>query len=357
MVKGSVNMFNEDKLQYLNNYIETLTGEGVFPGATYALVTMDDIYVDSAGSRQVVPEERPMHKDTIFDLASLTKPVSTTTCILILIEKGLITLNTKVKKILPEYKYEDITVKHLITHTAGYPPEPPFRLDMNYDEVKESIFNAVPDYEIKDRSVIYSDVGFLLLGLIIEKLTGSYSEFARENIFEVLDMKDTGFNPDEKIAQRCAATEFCNLRKKILLGQVHDEKSFLLNGVAGHAGLFSTAYDLANFVQMILNDGVYKEKIVLSKNSIDLIFKSQTKYLDWNRSVGWAMKEEDSTMGDLVSEMSIYHTGFTGGSILIDKHYGKAFILLTNRVHPSRDNKKLLSYRSKINNVAMSTIE
>jgi CubicO group peptidase (beta-lactamase class C family) len=349
-------MFYVNRINDLKDYMENCCSQGVFPGAAYALVTKSKVYVNSVGKRQVVPEEKHIENDTIFDLASLTKPVSTTTCILILIEKGLLTLNTKVISILPEYKYEDITIKQLITHTAGYPPEPTFRLDMNYDEMKQSIFDAVPDNEIKDNKVIYSDVGFLLLGLIIEKLSGSYSEFAKKNIFDVLDMKDTGFNPNEKILDRCAATELCKLRKEILIGQVHDEKSFLLNGVAGHAGLFSTAYDLAKFAQMILNDGLYKDNAILSKNSIDLIFQSQTEHLNSNRSVGWAMWEEGSTMGDLVSKNAIYHTGFTGGSILIDKHYGKAFILLTNRVHPSRDNIELISYRAKINNIAMAAM-
>jgi CubicO group peptidase (beta-lactamase class C family) len=350
-------MFYMDRVNYLKEYMENCCSNGVFPGAAYALVTKHEVYVNSVGKRQRVPEEKRIENDTIFDLASLTKPVSTTTCILILIEKGLLTLSTKVVSILPEYKYQDITIKQLITHTAGYPPEPPFRLDMNYDQVKQSIFDAVPDSEIKDNKVVYSDVGFLLLGLIIEKLTGSYSEFAKKNIFEFLAMKDTGFRPDEKIFHRCAATELCKLRKRILVGQVHDEKAYLLNGVAGHAGLFSTVHDLANFAQMILNDGIYGEHSILSRNSIDLMVQSQTQHLNSNRSIGWAKWEPDSTMGDLVSQDAIYHTGFTGGSILIDRHYGKAFILLTNRVHPSRDNIELISYRAKINNIAMAAIK
>lgn len=350
-------MFIANKLEYLNHYMEGLAKEGVFPGAAYALSTTNDVYVNSVGKRQIVPKEKSISNDTIFDLASLTKVVSTTTSILILIEKGMLTLDTYVKSVLPGYKYESITIKHLLTHTAGYPPEPPFRLDMNRDQVTESIFNAVPDYETKGRKVVYSDVGFLILGLIIEELTGSYEDFAKENIFVPLEMKDTCFNPNEIRTLRCAPTEFCNMRKKIVCGQVHDEKSFILNGVAGHAGLFSTAYDLSNFVQMILNNGTYKDKIILNKNSIDLIFKSQTKCLNSNRSIGWAMREEGSTMGDLASESAIYHTGFTGGSILIDRCNGKAFILLTNRVHPSRDNIKILSYRAQINNVAMAAIK
>lgn len=349
-------MFIDNRLDYLNNYIEELAKQGVFPGASYALVTNDDIYVNSSGKKQILPEELNISNDTIFDLASLTKPIATTTSILMLIEKGLLTLNTKVKNILPDYKYEDITIKQLITHTAGYPPEPSYRFDMNHEELKKAIFNTVPNYLIKDKEVIYSDVGFILLGLIIEKITGSFAVFAEQNIFSPLEMKDTCFNPGKENLERCAPTEYCGMRNRLVCGEVHDEKAYILEGIAGHAGLFSTAQDLAKFAQMILNNGIYKEKVILTKNSVDLIFQAQTKHLNSNRSIGWDMKDDDSSMGDLASENSIYHTGFTGGSILIDKKYNKAVIFLSNRVHPSRNNMKLIYYRARINNAAMAAI-
>lgn len=349
-------MFIKDRVEYLNKYMTELSKEGVFPGASYALVTNKDSYFNSVGKKQLLPKEEEMSDDTIFDLASLTKPVSTTTAILMLIEKGLLTFTTKVKDVLHEYQYEEITIKQLLTHTAGFPPEPVFRFDMTHEELKKAILDTVPDLNMKDKMVVYSDVGFLLLGLIVEELTGDYANFVKQNIFEPLDMVDTGFNPEGERLERCAPTEYCAMRNRLVKGEVHDEKAYILGKVAGHAGLFSTTQDLAKFVQMIMNDGMYKEKVILTKNSIDLIFKTQTKHLNSNRSIGWAMKEEDSSMGDLASENSVYHTGFTGGSILIDRDNKKAVVLLTNRVHPSRNNIKLISCRAKINNAAMAAI-
>lgn len=196
----------------------------------------------------------------------------------------------------------------------------------------------------------------MLLSLIIERLTGSFEEYVNEKIFKPLNMIDTGFNPSKEKKSRCAATEKSSMRGELIVGVVHDEKSYIMGGLSGHAGLFSTIKDLGAFVNMILGDGEYQRKRILSQNTIDLLSKCHTEGLNARRGYGWVLKEENSSIGDLASDLSIYHTGFTGTSILIDRYYGIGFILLTNRVHPTRGNIKLLSLRGKINNIAMTTI-
>lgn len=349
-------MFIKERIYNLDRLIGEMAENGVFPGAAYALVTRDEVYINCTGKRQVTPEEKPALKDTVFDLASLTKVVATTTCILRLIEDGKLALNTTVSSVLPEYKYEGITIKDLITHTAGYEPEPDYTFDMNSSQLRELVLSEEPDYKKRRKEVVYSDTGFMLLGFIIDKITGSFESYAKENIFSKLSMKDTCFNPDEPLKDRIASTEMCRFRKRVLCGEVHDEKAYIIGGVSGHAGLFSTAGDLSHFVQMILNGGMYDGTLVLGKSTLDLIFTSQTQGLNSNRSIGWAMKDEDTSMGDLTGKAAAYHTGYTGGSILIDRDYNKGFILLTNRVHPSRENEKLIYCRKYINNAAMSAI-
>ena len=349
-------MIIDKKVAYLNNYLKKCTVDGVFPGCVYALIDNNDVIIKEFGYAQLVDKKRPMTKDILFDLASLTKVVATTTAVMMLIERGEITLNTCVKDIFPDYKYDKINIRHLLTHTAGYPPEPKYDVSMNRDDIVNLLLNTESSSETFEKSVVYSDVGFMILGIIIDKITSSFKEFAENNIFKPLNMNSTCFEPNNSNPNKFASTELCPMRKHIITGVVHDEKSYLMGGTAGHAGLFSSAEDLSKFVIMLLNGGAYNSNIIINEKTIELMSKCYTEKLNETRGLGWITKGTYQAMGDLSSNQSIFHTGFTGTSILVDRKYKAGFILLTNRVHPSRENRKLVKLRCNINNIAMSSI-
>ncbi|WP_432663410.1 serine hydrolase [Wukongibacter baidiensis] len=350
-------MLIKERIDYLEEYIrKCINKDKAFPAASFGIITKKESYFGAIGKTLVGDLERNIDFNTIFDLASLTKVVATNTAIMKLVEDGMLSLSDDIIDILPRYKYRGIKISDLLTHTAGYDPEPDYKGCRKREELIELLYNEKIDSNKIKKEVIYSDTGFMLLSLIIERLTGSFEEYTKEKIFKPLKMTDTGFNPSKEKRSRCAATEKCSMRGELVIGVVHDEKSYIMGGVSGHAGLFSTVKDLGFFVQMILDGGEYQGKRILSKNTIDLLSKCQTEGLNRRRGYGWILKEKNSSIGDFVSELAIYHTGFTGTSILIDRHYGIGFILLSNRVHPTRENIKLLSLRGKINNIAMTTI-
>jgi len=195
----------------------------------------------------------------------------------------------------------------------------------------------------------------------VESISGlSLDEFARLHVFEPLGMVDTCYNPLDK--NRCAPTELRqdNIYQGYVRGHVHDEKAYILGGVAGHAGVFSTVADLAHFMGMILNEGKYQGKVILSKPTIDLLFRKQVEVatgvsLDSDaRGLGWIVRGNFCSAGDLVSDQTILHTGFTGTNIFIDRKNRIAFCMLSNRVHPTRDNVKLIPFRAKVGNFILS---
>lgn len=346
-----------EKIKGLENLIQAAIDDGAFPGATYALVTNEGTFINNLGYLTTNPEPIPNQKDTIYDLASLTKVISTTTCLMKLIEEGKIRLYEKVSTYVPEFLWKEVTIWDLMTHTSGLPADVIRAKEiLSKEELWKRIFLDHLIYP-KNTKIVYSDIGFILLGKVIENVTGlSLDEYARRTVFEPLEMKDTGYNPRDK--KRCAPTErrADRVYDGMLQGEVHDEKAYILGGVAGHAGLFSTADDLAHFIQMILNRGQYKGKQILSGASVDYLFAPQVEEktgisLDSNkRSLGWIVKGSYSSAGDLVSAETILHTGFTGTNIWIDRKNEIGFCLLTNRVHPTRDNLKIIDVRVRIGN-------
>jgi CubicO group peptidase (beta-lactamase class C family) len=349
-------MFIKERITYFEEYLRDLVyDKGVFPGAVFGLVAPEDKYIGFVGEKQKYPNSEAMTQNTIFDLASLTKVIATTSAIMILLEDGKLKMNTKIKDILSGFKYDHLTIEHLMLHTAGYSAEPVYKGCKNKKELMEILYGCTIDEEKFEKKVMYSDIGFLFLGLIIEEITGDFEAFLKERLFKPLRMENTFFNPSKDMVSKIASTEYCTLRNTIVRGEVHDEKAYLFEGVAGHAGLFSTVEDLSNFAMMVLKDGMFEDKQIFSRNTIDLICTPKTKNLNLNRTYGWAMKDSENSVGELASDMAIYHTGFTGTSILIDRYYGKAFILLSNVNHPSRvNNEKLVNRRKLINNIAMT---
>lgn len=348
-------------IEKINELIDEAIKDGAFPGANYCLVAGGKVYTGCLGNRSLYPEKEPNSPDTLYDLASVTKVVCTTTAVMLLLESGRIRLYDPVANYLPEFRHKNILIWDLLTHSSGLPADIPRAARLkSREEILDKIWMFDPVYE-KNAKIVYSDIGFILLGLTVEAASGmALDVFARENIFKPLEMNDTGYNPRDKA--RCAPTE--ERRDEIydgyLRGDVHDEKAYILSGVAGHAGLFSTAADLVHFIEMILNGGVFRGRRFLSEPTVDLLFRPQVEMktgvsLDCNRrGLGWILQGSYPSAGDLASPETIMHTGFTGTNIFIDKTNNVGFALLTNRVHPTRANLKIIPFRSKLGNYIIS---
>ncbi len=350
-------MLDTERTDLLGKFLEKSMEDGAFPGACFGIASGRDAFTGCMGYAMLQPIKRGIREDSIFDLASLSKVIATTTAVLILMENGEIRLYDKVKDILPEYRHEDTTIFQLLTHTSGLPAEIKFyRVCRDYKEMTGRLYETELEYSPGSK-VVYSDLGFMLLGLIIEKVSGQpLDAFVHRYIAAPLCMTDTCYNPPEEVKDRCVATEVSEERG-VIAGRVHDGNANMMGGVSGHAGLFSTLPDLMKFAEMILNDGCCGDKRILSRGTVDLMDSCHTGGLNVRRGLGWELKTPGGSMGDLASDDALYHTGFTGTSMLIDRKYGLAFILLTNRAYPSRENQKLIRLRGNINNIAMSALQ
>ena len=297
------------------------------------------VYRKAFGDRAVAPGREPMTTDTVFDLASLTKVVATATSIMMLVERGKLSLADPVALYIPEFGKngkERITVEHLMIHRAGLPPDNEIAdyVGVTIDPLK-MIYELQPSYEPGSRFV-YSDVGYIVAAELVRRLSGKrIDEFSRENIFAPLGMKDTAWGPVAgRPPQRIAPTE--NREGRVMRGEVHDPRSYEMGGVAGHAGLFSTVDDVAVFCQMILNKGEYNGARILAPYTIERMVSAPSLPTSQMRGIGWDINTSfSSNRGDLFPVGTFGHTGFTGTSIWLDPASQTFVVLFTNRVHPA----------------------
>src|SRR2546423_1432173 len=326
------------------------------PGAVVLVARHGKIVWRKAyGARAVEPQREPMTLDTIFDLASLTKVVATTTSIMMLVEQGRVRLADPVVQFIPEMKGEGrdtITIEQLMTHVSGFAPDFDLRERWTgYDEAIKHLYRE-PLRTPPGTRFVYSDINYIALGEVVHRVSGlMLDEFARRNIFLPLSMRDTSFNPSASLRPRIAPTEKRRSQmnylgdsganagaegEQWLRGQVHDPTSFRMNGIAGHAGLFSTANYLAVFCQMLLNGGVYNGARILSPMTIATMTRPRAvSETGAARGLGWDLATTfSSNKGDLFPLGSFGHTGFTGTSIWIDPASDSFVIFLSNRVHP-----------------------
>ncbi|MGH9367006.1 MAG: serine hydrolase [Thermoanaerobaculia bacterium] len=327
-------------------------GRGELPGAVVLVGRGEAVAFRRAyGSRALLPEKEPMTADTVFDIASLTKAVATAPSVMILVEEGKLRLSDPVARYLPELAPEGgdrgkITIEQLLTHRAGFPPDDPLEL---YTGSPEEIFARKyrqPLQSAPGMAFAYSDVGYEVLAKLIRRVSGEpLDRFAAQRLFRPLGMKDTTFLPLspreregvrgelEPPVSRIAPTE--QRDGQWMRGQVHDPRAYALGGVAGHAGLFSTAGDLARFCRMILEGGRLGETRVLSPLGIEALTRPRF-YGDGDvRALGFDVATSYSrNRGELFPEGSFGHTGFTGTSIWIDPASGVFVVFLSNRVHP-----------------------
>ncbi|MBS3788121.1 MAG: serine hydrolase [Candidatus Bipolaricaulota bacterium] len=350
----------------VDDLIEEELEEGTFPGGVLLIRETESVLKhEYYGLKSENPSPEAVEPGTIFDLASLTKVVVTTTLTLQLVESGVWSLTDPVSDYLDEFSNREVTLKDLLTHTSGLMPWTDlFSGTADREGALERLFTdrwpiLEPILPPRDK-VIYSDLNFILLGLAIERVKGeSLDDLSREKIFRALGMEDTGFNPSATLMERIAPTEDSPTRGEIIRGQVHDENCHALGGVSGHAGLFGPAKDLGNFVASLLNRGSFKGKRILGSATVDLLGRNFTKGLGDRRTLGWQLQGKDAdSAGNLLSPESFGHTGFTGGSIWIDPAHNLGTVFLTNRVHPDRNRGKdrIGDFRGRLHNTIIGEI-
>ena len=333
----------------LSEHIST----GDFPSAVYLVGQGGEtVFADALGYSVVEPYQVANKLDTIYDLASLTKPLITGLLCAKRIEVGELTLDSSVSHYLPEFDRTDkqmITVRELLTHTAGLPAWRPLYLLANEEPERAAGAIASLDLDYKPGTrVIYSDLGFITLGLLLERLTGhSLASLANSEIIGPLKLEHTFFNPELALQTGIAACEsgnnyerdmceltgagvYQNSRQRVIWGEVHDGNAYFLGGAAGHAGLFSTAKD----VFFLARQFMAKHTALLKPESCSAFRKNMTEGLEEARSPGWQLAmSKDSTAGPNLPGDSFGHNGFTGTSCWIDAQNDRVFILLTNRTH------------------------
>ncbi|MDR2115463.1 MAG: DUF1343 domain-containing protein, partial [Planctomycetaceae bacterium] len=329
--------FNPVVLQRIDTIVERAIVAKKMPGCVVCIGRSNGIaFLKAYGNKKVIPKELPavpMTSDTLFDLASLTKPIATATSIMILIEQGKLKLDSPVAEYLTEFKTPEkqtITTRQLLLHTAGFIPDN--NLSDYQDGVEKATERLLALNPVKKPGTDfrYSDVSFQLLGILTERVSGfRLDEFSRNNIFEPLGMTETCFLPNTDLSKKAAPTQD---REP---GQVHDPRAFQLGGVAGHAGLFSTASDLALFATMLLHQGKIKEHSnVLKPETVQLMTTANTIPGGY-RCLGWDMQTGYSgNRGKTMSPSAFGHGGFTGTSLWIDPALDLFVIFLSNRVHP-----------------------
>jgi len=339
---NSASDLSEAQLAPLASVIEEAIRTGRCPGAVVLVGQQGRVvYRRAFGNRAVVPQQVRMTPDTIFDLASLTKVIATTTAVMQLVERGMISLEDPVADYWPEFKAhgkEDITVRELLTHYSGLRPDLDLKPEWSgYETALPMIVEETP-VAVPGTRFIYSDINFETLGEIVRRVSGQPLEvFCAQNIFQPLGMKDTFFSPPPAVHDRVAPTQYqLGETGKMLWGEVHDPTAYNMGGVAGHAGLFSTADDLAIFAQMLLNGGTYAGARVLSPLTVEKMTTPQAPPDAMIlRGLGWDIDSPyASNRGELYPLGSYGHTGWTGTSIWIDPVSRTYVILLTNRVHP-----------------------
>lgn len=335
--------------------------EGSLPGAAVHIsLEGKELMHEAFGYRSLVPTEEILSKETIFDLASLTKVVATTPAVLKLIDEGELLLSDPVHIYIEgfaQYGKEEIRIRHLLTHTSGLVAHRPFfNNSLSSDDIIEQICSEKLVYPAGTK-VNYSDLNYILLFKIIEKITiQSFPEFVKDMLLDPLEMTDTGFNMNRD-KSHFAATEVSRFTKEMKFNIVHDDNAESMGGISGHAGLFSTLQDLSKFTVMIENEGMYKGKKILSSKVLRAARKNYTSFDPAAyRGLGWQLKGPGySPCGDLFSDFSYGHTGFTGTSIWFEPESRLHVILLTNRVH-GKHKGAILSLRPKIHNLIQSSL-
>jgi len=350
---------NSARLARIDAEVEREIAAKKFPGCVVLIGRKGAVvHLKGYGNRRLEPQPEAMTVDTVFDLASVTKPMATATSVMLLVERGHLQVRDRVAQHIPEFGQngkDKITVLQLLTHQSGLIADNAISDYRDTPEKSyERLFALKPQFEPGTRFV-YSDVGFLVLGALVQRLSGqSVHEFSQANIFRPLGMDETGYLPAEALRPRAAPTE--KRDGQWIQGEVHDPRAFALGGVAGHAGLFSTATDVAIYARMMLGRGELGGVRVLSPRTVDLMTQPVPVPGGW-RGLGWDMQTGfSSNKGELMSSAAYGHGGFTGTGLWIDPELDLFVVFLSNRVHP--DGKGLVNpLIGRIGSIAAGAID
>jgi CubicO group peptidase (beta-lactamase class C family) len=346
----------------LDSIIRTGIAEGASPGAAVAVGRYGRlVHLRGYGTLDYAPDSPPVDAATMYDLASLTKVVATTTVAMILEEQGKLDIERAVHLYLPEFDAPDkapITVEMLLTHSGGLEAYAPLYLTYRGRADYIAQINARPLKSVPGTATVYSDWDMVLLQAVIERITGvPLDQFAGEKIFRPLGMSNTMFNPDTAnttLRHRIAPTAMDTSRGGLLQGTVHDGNAWAIGGVSGHAGLFSSARDLATFSQFLLDGGSYDGVRILAPSTIAR-WTNRQSFLS-SRALGWDTPSASSSAGRYFGARSFGHTGFTGTSIWIDPERGLFVVLLTNRVNSHGTSNRHVQLRRDVADAVQSSI-
>lgn len=340
--------------------LDRAVADSAFPGAIAVVGSRDGSVTSYAVGRIDWPASSPApDENTLWDLASLTKVVGMTTAMMQLVEQNRVELDSSVAFYIPEFKgpgKERVTVRHLLTHSSGLPSWRPLYKEAATPDTAIAVIYVTPLDTVPGARMVYSDLGAIILGKIVERVSGeSLDAYIASHITRPLGMTSTMYRPDAALRSRIAPTEFDPWRQRQIRGEVHDENAYMLGGVSGHAGLFSTAADLARFAKMLLSGGTLDGVRILGASTIAQFTAVQDPGLS-HRALGWETPTGRNSAGQRMSARAFGHTGFTGTSLWIDPEHGTFVLLLSNRVNPSRQNTRIGLVRSALANAVMAAM-
>jgi len=360
---------NKDHEKRITGFIEKGAAEGVYPGAVLIIARGEEVvFFRETGYLSLIPEPIPMKKDTIFDLASLTKPLATTLAVMRLVDQEKVGLDQPLSEIIHTSPFKDkegLTIRLILSHSAGLAAWKPFYLDLIKEApekrkrlLRELIVNEPLAYR-PGKACTYSDLGFMLLEWVIEELSGMHPDsFLRLNFYNPLSLKRTflsmGSIPPPFKKEDIAATEDCAWRKRIIQGEVHDENAYALGGYSGHAGLFGDAEEVLSIINMLRGHYRGERHDYFRPEIVREFFRRQDIVKGSSWALGWdTPSSTESSSGRYFSSHSVGHLGFAGTSVWMDLHRDIVVIFLTNRVHPTRDNQRIKAFRPALHDLIM----
>lgn len=361
--------FDSVRLERAADLLEEAVAAGVTPGGVLVVARRGTIVLEQTAGRLTYEDDaRAVTPSTIYDLASLTKVIATTTLMMRRVESGALDLDATAASRLPELEGSPVggaTLRDLLAHSSGLPCcSELFRelgegLDRDEARARYLEHIAATELEVGPRErAIYSDLGVLLLGEILERHSGrGFAELVQDEILGPLGLADTGYLPADSLRKRIAPTEFDSWRGRLPHGEVHDENTHALGGIAPHAGLFGTARNVAAFAQTMLNGGAYGGLRLADDDTVALFTRRADLVPGSSRALGWDTPSDPSSAGRYFSARSYGHTGFTGTSLWIDPELELIVVLLTNRVHPTRENIAIRRLRPAIHDAVVLAIE
>lgn len=344
----------------LDRAVTDAVRDGAFPGAVALVGSRAGILALASAGQLDANDPATPNERTIWDLASLTKVIGTTSAMERLVQAGKVDLDAPVQRYLPEWTgpgKDQVRIRHLLTHSAGLPAWRPLYKEASSPEQAMALVLATPLDTVPGVRMVYSDLGAILLGEVVRRVSGAPLDvFVGREVFTPLGMRETGWRPAPSLKPRIAPTEIDPWRQRHLRGEVHDENAYALGGMTGHAGLFSTAADLSRLARMYLNWGTLDGVRVLDSTTIAR-FTARPETSLSNRALGWEKPTGSNSAGHRMSPAAFGHTGFTGTSIWIDPGNDIFVILLTNRVNPTRENRKIGQVRIAVADAVMGTLQ